>query len=159
MSEINTDKEKSTLSGNEYTKGVTYNGKSIKSSTHTEINNEATKAKSYCPRCFDLAHINPDDCKRKCNLCLGNHWTKECTSFNRCPWCGKSKGPHICDEINLSPLFITCPICKLIGHCANKCSPLFIALSQEFGPLKDKLLRRRYGRRRRKPFIRRVRKY
>ena len=49
MSEISKDKEISTLNGNEYNKGVTYKGKSIKSSTHTEIYNEAIKAKSFCP--------------------------------------------------------------------------------------------------------------
>ena len=93
----------------------------------------------------------------KYSLCLDNHWRRECISFNRCPWCGSDRGTHKCNDLDLSRLFVTCPICRFIGHTAKECNPTLIALSQLFGPLRNRI-RRRNIRIRRRPVNRRFRR-
>ena len=136
------DKEILTTGKNEYTKGAVFRGNKVQGQDHMAIIkkmmdiNVASKRNAFCLKCCDTMHINPENCIRRCSLCAGNHWRKECSSFNRCHWCGNARGAHTCADLNLSDLFLTCPICKCIGHCANKYSPLYVVLSQLFGPLR-----------------------
>lgn len=109
---------------------------------------ETLKPRSFCKKCGNVMHINPTFCTRKCHICLGDHWTKECAAHDICSWCGKKKGAHKCNEVTLAKWFLLCPLCRLVGHSAADCTPLMMALSQTWGPLKPVLRRRRNRRRR-----------
>lgn len=109
---------------------------------------ETLKLRSFYRKCGNVMHINPNFCTRKCQICLGDHWTKECAAHDICSWCGKKKGAHKCNELTLAKWFLVCPLCRLVGHSAAECSPLMMAMSQTWGPLKLVFRRRRNRRRR-----------
>ena len=151
----NEKKEKEKLSLDEYTKGFTIRGmESIASNNICDeikanmLAMESLKPRSYCRRCFNNIHADPSFCPRRCEICLGNHGIRQCDAHQFCSWWGEYKGNHKCNDSNLSSWFLICPLCRLVGHSANNCKPLYLVLSQILGPLKS-LLRRKRGSRRR----------
>ena len=140
---------------NEYSTGVLYKGRKIQKESLDDIIkeklyiNEWTKLRHYCNRCNDIDHVDPSNCIRRCAKCYGNHWTKQCTVWNICNWCGMKKGDHTCIEANLARLFVVCPICRLHGHVAKNCNEFLIAFSELLGPLRRVFIRRKRRRVRR----------
>ena len=140
---------------NEYSYGVLYKGRKVQKESVDDIIkeklyiNEWSKLRHYCNRCNDIDHVDPSNCIRRCTKCYGNHWTKQCTVWNICNWCGMKKGDHTCIEANLARLFVVCPICRLHGHVAKNCSEFMVAFSELFGPLRRVFIRRKRRRFRR----------
>lgn len=134
--------EPKTTGTQEYSKGANYRNNQVKGEDAVTVLKKkwnfslAVKARSYCRYCCDLDHVDPTFCIRKCTICRGDHWRRQCTAFNKCRWCGSARGSHECTKLDLSSILTRCPICRLTGHYATQCKPLFRAISSCFGPLK-----------------------
>lgn len=160
---INIENELKTKGLDEYKNEIKFKTGKVTGTTVQEVLKEklnlveAAKSKSYCRRCYDIAHVDPNFCSRKCTYCFGSHWRQQCEAFNRCNWCGNVRGPHKCTDNTLGKLLITCPICLFPGHTADKCKPMFVAVSYLVGPLSRKI-KRKVGKRRRFKRFRRWRR-
>ena len=107
---------------------------------------------SYCQRCGGLAHTNSlVTCPRRCRYCYGPHDTKDCLGLNKCKWCGEPAGPHQCkynaDGINF--LTVRCPLCKIRGHVASKCTPEYFAIGSLIACFR-RGRRKKFGRKRKR---------
>ena len=103
---------------------------------------QRVRSSTYCHSCYDIAHIDPTFCTRRCPVCKGPHWKQQCTCSMKCSWCGLTRGPHDCTNKNKADMFLKCPACGIIGHSAKDCSPELIILSYLLGPLARKRRRK-----------------
>lgn len=105
---------------------------------------------TYCSRCGGLAHTEKSACKRRCNLCYGDHNTKDCRQKFNCPWCGAEGGLHNCNNNSYAKLAIRCPLCKTKGHNATECNASFMATARLINVIKSLFKRGRRSKSRRR---------